>query len=336
MLTKQSSAVTEVISLILVFGLMTSAISAVMLWGTPYMDEKKAEARANSALNQLNGISDILKDDVISQGINNSSVDVKFTFEYGNLYFNSDGDRFIIYYSLDSNFDFNVSGLEKSEDDPDDDEFNLIIEEDPGDLDELNISYLYDGSSETKSPPSGLISATQGIFDVVRMDIKDSSGIVVGRIWLFDTGSITYKTSFSQGTFNVILENGAVVSGKDNNGYLSNKPTIYNRAGLFVMRIIQIKPKFVTSGGTGKITYKINFKLNESFIREKKALIPKCLKMQISGNDASVIAWKNYFKLNHGFDIYTENSAKGTIYTNCNKEFTLTHSICNCTMMVEG
>ncbi len=328
---KRGYAVTEVISLILVFGLMTSAISIVMLWGAPYMDEKKAEARANSALTQLKSISDIIKDDVISQGTNGSSVDVKFTYENGNILFSPEGERFVICYPLIVGFDFAVTSLDLN----DGDDYDITILKTSGpDPAKFFIKYLNKENQPSEEINAG-DSTTYPLVDAIDITINDSSE-TIGKIWLFDVGSISYETACSSGTYKIILENGGVLSGKDNNGYLFNKPTIFNNSNLFVMRIIQLKPKDISSGGTGKVTYKITAELNNSYIRENKVVIPKNIKIYIYGNEEAIKAWKDYFIVNHGFKNEISGVETNYIYLNGNREFTLTHSICNCVMKVEG
>lgn len=327
---RECYAVSDVIAFILVFSIMTSATGFVMLWGAPYMEEKKTEARAQSALSQFGTISDIIKDDVIGQGFN-SSVSVKFVTDADYLLLNSEGERFVLYYSLVSGFDFDVSGLD------DGDNTFTFREESGGLAHEIQIYYLYD---DTSSPPQTItgnpfdVTVSDGSFsDAVRIDIEDNTDNIIGRIWLFDTGSITYKTTSSSGVYNVIAENGGVVYGKDTNGYLSNEPNIYDRDGLLAMRIIQLKPGY-TTGGSGKADYQFTIELNNSFIREDRASIPECFKMQIFGSKAAVTAWKNYLKLEHGFSQYTEGFAKGTLYLEGNREFSLTNSVCDVTMKV--
>ena len=330
-------AVSDVVALILIFAIMTTATSSIMLWGVPYMDGKKMEARAQSVLTQFDMMSDIIKDDVISQGFSSSTV-LSFTTDAGQVSLDSQGERIILYYSLDSVFNFNVSDF----DDEDDSYFKISH---TGEADNLDIYYLYlhdyidPGSpDETKdSVPSGstITASTPNKFkDAVKIEVKNAADTVIGRIWLFDTGSITYTTSSSSGTYNVIIENGGVVCDRYNDGYLSDKPNIYDRTGLLVMRIIQFKPGSLI-GGSGKANYQFTVESNHSFIRENKVSIPKYFKMQIHGRSIATKAWSDYFLWEHNFGKYTEGFAEDTLYLDGNRDFTLTHTVCDVIMGVE-
>jgi len=328
---RESYAVIEVIGIISVITIATSAIVLISFWYVPYMDEKKAAIRAESALTQFNLMGDIIQD-VVSQGFNSSN-DANFITDAGQVYLDSSGDRFIYYYSLVNGFDFNVTGLDDGNN-----EFNFIEESSGSLADELQIFYLYDGSSENSgSPIPDPISVGGDLSDAVKMDVIDTDpnpDVVLGRIWLFDTGSTTYESSSSSGSYKVIAENGGVISAHADSGYLANKPNIYNRKdlsgnSLLEIRVIQLKPGSVTGGGGGE--YQFTIKLNSSDIREYKADIPECFKMQIYGNNAAVNAWVNYFKLQHEFE-----GTNTLLYLEGDRVFTLTHSICDLTLEVTG
>jgi len=326
-------AVSDVIAIILVFIIVSTTVGFILLWGTPYIDEKKAQSRKESALTQFSMITDVIKDDVISQGFRSKKI-VEFRTDSGYLNLDSQGERFILYYSLYPNFDFNVSGLGF---DGKDKEFTFKIEKDPQGLaNSLTIKYLYDGSSEVIDPiPGELITVNGLLSNAVQIDINNIGKMVVGRIWLFDTGSIQYETSSSYTTYSVIIENGAVLSNQQNYGFLYYEPTIYNNDDVLGIRIIQLKPNSIESaGGSGGLQCRFTIKLNNSYLREDSARVPVCLKMQIFGNDACVGAWKNYFTslATHGFSQFPD----GTLYLKPEggMNFTLTHSVCDVSMRV--
>ena len=155
---------------------------------------------------------------------------------------------------------------------------------------------------------------------------------IIGRIWLFDVGSLSYEISSSSTTHKVISENGGVISGRYNSYYLFNEPKIYNNDDTFVMRIIQFKPvSETTAGGGGKATYRISMKVNNSFIRENKVNILDYFKMQVFGDYAD--AWKNYFTLKQGFSEFPDDDI---LYLQGNRIFTLTHLKCTLDLGVLG
>ena len=141
--TRINYAVTEVLSLVTVVVIASSAITVVLLWAIPQLDAKKQSVRIDSALTQFKIISDVI-DDVTSCGVNASNF-VDFVTDAGDISLDSKGDRFVFYYSLVEDFDFNVSGFG----DGNDKEFNINIEE--GSAESLTVYYLHNGVSETLS-----------------------------------------------------------------------------------------------------------------------------------------------------------------------------------------
>lgn len=324
---REHYAVSEVLSLVMVLLIVASAISAILLWAVPYMNEKMAENRSISALNQFNVINDIIKGDVIAQGYNSTSV-VEFTIDAGKVSLNSSGERFIFYYSMLDDFDFNVVGLNDNNK-----EFTIIIENDPSGLaDFIDVYYLLD-----YYPPdldigwADPFTVSYPLVNAIQIDICDTGLSTVGRIFLFDTGSITYETFGSSVSYSVITENGGVVSGKDVNGYLYDKPNFKIDGNRLMMRVIQFKPGSVTSaGGTGQGKYSFTISLDENYIRETNMQIFDFFRLQIYGNEVAVTAWENYFKIYHGFDQYDSGNAEGTLYLSFGDRFvTLTNSVCD-------
>jgi len=342
MRSRESYAIVEVMGIIFVITIATSAIALISFWYLPYMDEKKAAVRAESALAQFNLMGDIIQD-VVSQGFNSSN-DANFMTDAGQVYIDSNGERFIFYYSLVDGFDFNVTGFY----DGDDEGFSFVVEDDPsGRAHHIDVYYLYPEFSN--DPDLGLpiitpgqtdVGVTHPLVDAVQVDVNDILDNLISRIWLFDSGSITYESLSSSGSYKVIAENGGIISAHADSGYLANEPNIYNRKdlsgnSLLEMRVIQLKPGSVT-GGSGGGKYQFTIELNSSDIREYKADILECFKMQIFGDAATVKAWENYFELQHDFGKYEAGNALGTLYLDGNRIFTLTHSICDLTLKVTG
>jgi len=274
MRSRESYAIVEVMGIIFVITIATSAIALISFWYVPYMDEKKAAVRAESALAQFNLMGDIIQD-VVSQGFNSSN-DANFMTDAGQVHIDSNGERFIFYYSLDPDFDFNVSDFY-------DEGFSFIVEKDPlVQANHIDVYYLYPDFSNDpdldlpiNTPGLTEVGVTHPLVDAVQIDVIDTGpdpDVVLGRIWLFDSGSITYESSSSSGSYKAIAENGGVISAHADSGYLANKPNIYNRKdlsgnSLLEMRVIQLKPGSVT-GGSGGGKYQFNIELNSSDIKE--------------------------------------------------------------------
>jgi len=315
---RSSYAVTEALALIIVIMIATSSVSFIVFWGIPFMEQKKESVRADSALTQLQTINDVIQE-VSGKGINGSGM-IDFVTDAGQLSITSTENRFIFYYSLVDDFDFNVTGLDDG-----DNEFDFV-EVAPGGLaNHVDVHYIYDDSLDpdtTLSVAGGTITASRSLTDAVQIDVNDSSDDLIGRIWLFDPGSISYKMSASIGTYQMIVENGGVISMLDNNGYLAYEPTIHHKDDSLVMQIIQLKSGELLKGGsTASATFLI--KSNASYVRESKAAVTTSFKMQIYGDHSK--QWKNYFKVYHNFSQYGEV----VLYLNTIRSFTLVHSICD-------
>jgi hypothetical protein len=148
---------------------------------------------------------------------------------------------------------------------------------------------------------------------------------------LFDTGSITYQILSSSGTYEVIAENGGIISSSSQSGFLYDEPNIIIDNERLAMRIIQFKP-VGASGGGGKATYKFTIKLNYSDIRVESEGVSGSFRMQIYGDEAAVKAWTNYFNLTRGFKKFVGSPADGTLYLPGGRSFTLSQSICKVSM----
>lgn len=322
-------AVSEVLALILVFTIVTSAVSFIIFWGVPYMETKKAEIRRESAKTQFIMINDVIKDNVVSQGFNSSAV-ASFTTDAGQVSINSSDERFIFYYSLNESFDFNITGLDENPCI----KITIKVFPEDGPMADGTADIFYLGTGATSQVDWNPIDDRSGYFDTpvlsdaIKIDIKNAAGDIMGRIWLFDVGDISYDTASPSGVYKVITENGGVVSGKDDNGYLCDEPNIkINDSGL-LMRVIQFKSGAAT-GGSGGGKYQFTVKSNYSGVRENRAPVYGHFKMQIYGAPAAVMAWENFFKLEHGFGKYEEGYAEGTLYLGTVRVFSLIHSLCD-------
>src|SRR4030042_2971615 len=115
------------------------------------------------------------------------------------------------------------------------------------------------------------------------MEIKEGAS-VVGRIWLFDVGSISYDLATSAGTYNIVAENEGVVSIQQGSGYMYQKPSIYNDSYSFVMRMTRMQAVGAV-GGAGMSKYEFQIKSNFSSVQENKVRIPELLRIEIYGNE---------------------------------------------------
>lgn len=341
-------AVSEVIGTILILMIATSAIAVITFWGVPYMNQKQAEGRVDSALAQFNAMNDIIKNDVIKQGFiggtEGSSAVVSFKTDSGEISLNEKSERFVFYYSLDKDVDFDVFNLG----DTNDNNFSFAVN--TGQVRCLKIYLIADEPGGSTAPeeihgtfpplnPPITIPTTNSLENAVRIDVYEDDSppkTIVGRIWLFDTGSISYKTFSGSDVYKLISENSGVVSAINNNNYLSSKPDIIKDdvKRIFLMNMIQYIPSSLISG-SGNAKYQITIKLikYEALNGVNGDALPggKSFKMQVFGDGEK--AWRNYFKIYQGFTDIAGN-ADNTIKSVGPWTFTLTQSICDLSMKV--
>lgn len=325
--TRANYAVTEVLSLITVVIIASSAISVILFWAIPQLDVKKDSVRIDSTLTQFKTISNVIED-VSSSGVNASNY-VDFVTDAGEISINSRGDRFIFYYSLVKGFDFNVSHL-----DNDDAIISVRIIKTPwGNHDQnsfdLDIHYL--NKLVPSGPPKDFVGlnpyeivSNDRLTDAVKMDIiKTSDRSIIGRIWLFDSGDISYKIGSSSGTYRFITENGGAIS-VYSSSYLYHEPNFYSKDNSIVMKMIQLKPGDVQGGG-GKGRYTFLIKSNANYVGEIKVSTYAYFKMQIYGSNSE--AWISYFMQERGFKKF--KGRPDILYLEGDRIFSLVQSVCD-------
>jgi hypothetical protein len=331
--TRTNYAVTEVLSLITVVIIASSAISVILFWAIPQLDVKKDSVRIDSTLTQFKTISKVIED-VSSGGVNASNL-VDFVTDAGEVSIDSKGDRFIFYYSLVEGFDFNVSDLNN-----DDKTISIKIEKTPSswgitsqDSFDLGIRYLNGlGAPEKRdfigANPYRIVTINYPLVDAVKMDIIKTNNplqnSIIGRIWLFDSGDISYKIGSSSGTYRFITENGGAIS-QYASGYLYYEPSFYSKDNSIVMKMIQLKPGDVQGGG-GKGRYTFLIKSNANYVREIKVNTYAYFKMQIYGSNSE--AWISYYMQEHGFKKFN-SPYKDTLYLEGDGVFSLVQSVCD-------
>lgn len=337
--SRRKYAVSEVVGFVFVLMIVMGAISFILFWGVPYMEQQSAKARLDSVLTQFDIINSKVRDEIIRQGSGSSSI-VSLTTDAGNVYINSKGERFIFYYSMDPSFEFNVSRLE------DDNDNHFVFKLEQGEAYLIRIYFLYDATrppiDKTRSNGLNFTAGGSGTYqitslspnylhDAVQMDIINWYDDIIGRIWLFDAGSILYEDLSPAGVYNVLAQNGGIISSSSTSGFVYSKPNIIMDNERLAMRIIQFKPVTALSG-SGQATYTFTIKLNYSDIRVESESIRNSFRMQIYGDDTAVNAWTQYFTTTFGFETFVGSSADGTLYLPGDRMFTLSQSICKVSM----
>jgi hypothetical protein len=304
-----NQGVSEIIGLVVIVMIATTSIGIVVFWGVPMMESQKVFVRVDSALKQFEDLNDVIKK-VSSRGVNTSE---KFDFvtDAGQISVGVDNERFVLYYSITSDFEFSASGFDKGGDDK---KFTIsgLSESDREDL-RLAIYHLDNHILNEEIiviGVDGVVSIANSIKGAVRIDIheKDDKSDVYGRIWVFDTKSISYELSVAEGIYTVIAENGAVVHISPYSNRLYDTPNLHYKNNsespqdsILIMHINNIKSKgYLAGSGMGR--YNFIIKSNRSSVQENRIQIPENFSMLIYGRTNVVDAWVNYYK-SQGFSL---------------------------------
>jgi hypothetical protein len=361
-----SYAVSDIIGIVMVLLIITTGISITLLWGVPYLEEQKTTISLDSALLQLDVIGDAIEG-VFRDGVNSSKT-MNFKAGSGNLYINQEGERFVFYYSVyteyytidpDRYFNFEIYDLN----DEDNYVFRIEIINDIGAVDLFfNVTRLND--SEFDSVQVGGISngnpTDVGPFifpilggvriDIVRDNPDPGPDENYGRIWLFDIGSINYKTNDPLNSKRAIVENGGVISAVGtNNGYPYNEPSYWSQTllddrNIFTMRLIKtVSDNYTTVGITEPEEIELAIKATNSTALESRQFIDRYFKMKIYGDEAVVNAWCIFYQNRMEFKEYTHGGEEG-LKLEFNPQttvgnfplFSFNYAICNVDMEVKS
>jgi hypothetical protein len=231
---------------------------------------------------------------------------------------------------LNSSYNFSVSGLDDGNK-----TFGIKLEDpSPPSVDcTVNVTWLNSSSplfdTNTSTISTGGFTTfgfNYSIKDMVKMDLINASSLqLFGRIWLFDTGSITYDLISSIGRFKVVIENLGIVVYSPGGPFLRDWPVIYNTTNFLAMRILSVRGY---QGGAGAGTYRFLIRVNKDACTEINRDV-YYFKLQIYGDYSTV--WKEYFKTQHGFGEYTDDTLYGS-----NERFSLVYSLCNVDLRMMG
>ncbi len=121
-LTKGYNAVTPMMSAVVVVLIVVSSVASIFVWGLPYIDRMESKASQESVYSQLATVKEGVMDMIYAES--GSARKYNLDIPDGQVSIDENGDRFVVAYSLDPNFDFNVTGLG----DADDTSFQVTVE----------------------------------------------------------------------------------------------------------------------------------------------------------------------------------------------------------------
>lgn len=323
---KNSSGISDVISIVLIAGFITSTIAGIMLWGIPYMENQRAHARIESAFYQFSSFDTAIKD-CLRQGPGSKRT-VGFSIDSGILQMQSDLTHFIVYYSHFSGFDFNVTDFTGSS-------FTFILEDNSGISGQTNfifygVSIGNTSLSDEKTKEISLHSNETITFDTivfdeaVRINIKDENNEndVIGTILFFNVGSIIYETQSTNDMYRVILQNGGIIQTSDTYASMKIQPLFYHHNNVLTMRIIHLQSQQQSSNAIA--SYRFSFEFLQNYLVENKIDIQNTLKLYIQGDFSQ--HWKTFFIEHHDFTAF--ETQPDILYFSTHN-FTLSYSIFN-------
>ena len=311
---RQNHAVNQVISILLIVGLVASSMAGIVFWAMPLIDEKKMESEIQTTIYSFEMLDSTIKNMLI-EGYSASRIAAFMCpNDKGSLEILSSTDKLIVMYAYDSAFDFDVSDL-----DDEDTDFSITMTS-TGTFEEADIYFLnpsgdYDppdlsgtyivptdyDTSELKPVVSGAVTTTNNLEGSLLIDLYDtdiiSDGIPEGRIWVFDLGSVNYNAYYSPGNQKTVYQNGAIFSmGFDDRGVI-NKPSLItvDEVGDYAisLRVIQIEGSL---GVGGRSTPRLGLDLKNNFKRDQPIgsfVDVDGLKFQFFGVNKQT--WINYF-----------------------------------------
>jgi hypothetical protein len=338
--SRNNSAISELVGYILVLMIVVSSLSVIMLWYMPYIEELEVRTQANNIFKQFTSLNDAMLD-LASQG-EDASTFYEVALEEGRIDIESTGERIVIYYSLysDPTYDFYVNGLADTNL-----KFNVRLfggsaldncraeavklnDFEEAQSSEITIDSV-DPWEEFDLSGNPNIDSITGSF---RIDLNHTTtSTIFGRIWVFDTGCISYDLPSSFGTYRVVAENGGVIFGYPASSYLKDQPLVYNKSNVFVLRIMQINPEGGYTGGSGAGNYRFSMNLNNSLILGSKNSSYN-FRMQIYNDQSEKDekAWFFYFTQFHEFKYVSAVQVSNTIeIPNSEVVFSLLQSVCD-------
>lgn len=243
--------------------IVSATISSLLLIVVPYIEDQKDYSHFANVAQQFMYVNAIFSD-MVENG-KNSSRDFTINMEDGSLFVDEESDILVICYALYDNYNFSVSNIDDR-----DDSFTITGEKGCDVINHADIFWLNTGLEA----PSKDINVQQGkpdtltadydIVDAVKVNLKNNTKGVVGRIWFFDLGSFSYNLQTDNGIVGVYLENNGVIT-DSGSSYLVDEPVLFIRHNKLFLRVLQIQ----TSDNivlSGKGSYSFSAMVNNSHL----------------------------------------------------------------------
>ncbi|HEC86733.1 MAG TPA: hypothetical protein ENI49_02535 [Thermoplasmatales archaeon] len=264
--------VTPLIDTILILVIVTTLISSVLLWAVPYIEEQKATSSIKSMSQQFILLNNVLSD--MAREGENATRYFTIVMKRGILHFEQDDDVFIIWYSLNQSYNFTVTDLEDG-----DKSFNLSLRSDGNpsthlDITQAHVWWLNNGTDKDIVPFSTVTEgstreeeAKYPLKDAIRIDLYSSSGVTIGRIWMFSLGSLSFSIPSSGGLFTISEKDGAIFQGVENGMTMIKEPIFYRDGTNLLIQCLQIRSAHSFSI-YGEEIFHFTISVNKSILQE--------------------------------------------------------------------
>jgi len=163
----------------------------------------------------------------------------------------------------------------------------------------------------------------------LRIDLFRSAGtwskIPFGRIYVFDLGSITYKSPHDIGTQTTVFENGGILSIGPIKNSMLNYPSFFEEDDSIGFRIIQIGESAV-NGVSGAGIYELGITMVNSYSREPRFYPIYNFKLFMNDSEEAIKdLWLKFFTTSYDFD-YLPGKDNTIYYLSDGKNFVLDNS----------
>ncbi len=288
-------AISTVISAVLAISIFVGAAISTIFFGIPYINDLQSQESLENVEMQFDLIIDNIKDIVTGESVDKNVLSL--FIEKGSLSVNkNEFDRTIIMYSNNGNskYNFTVTGLSDT-----DRWFDLIMS------DYLNIKAkgrFYNDSSDPNDYYEnelfislvGKVTSPINLRGRICIFLYDGNIIpenLFGKIWLFDSDSLKFKTQSKTASHELILEKGGIIYLKNKNSQVKQIFNLLLKDNSIFIHVLQTNfLKSFVLGGEDGFNIRISIESSSSSLQELNNVYN--IRLQLHGENAQT--WLSY------------------------------------------
>lgn len=239
--------VSPVVGTVLLIAIMLVTVTAILQWGVPALQAMERRSQYRSARSAMVVLDGVVDETLPETG---SSRQANIPADDAGVFLDPHVDPFAVAWSY--------SGGEVTFSDVDDGDPDIDFSTSLSVATCSFIHFDHEGvrtSTETTSPSSGTCTASEDLNETHTLELRDSDGDDVARIWIFHPGRIRYEATPAAGKITLDYHNGAVASELDGDPWLVDDPLILKLEpdGLTVGLIDLSGEASVASGSTVRV-----------------------------------------------------------------------------------